>query len=268
MKGAPLPADLEPRHFGGLLAASRIGRSYEATLACDSTNDLCARRAREGAPEGLIVVADTQTAGRGRQGRIWHSPPGENLYFSLLLRPDRPAADLPPLTLLTGVVLARVLSMLGVAPRLKWPNDVVVEQAGTPRKLVGILTEMATERDRIKHVVVGVGVNVNATRFPEELGDRATSLCMLTGRGHDRGALLASIASAFEPAYEKALATGVRSFLPAWRTFAALPRPCLLDRPGGPLEGTALDIDDQGALLVRDPAGQRHRVFSGELVRG
>jgi BirA family transcriptional regulator, biotin operon repressor / biotin---[acetyl-CoA-carboxylase] ligase len=261
-----LPADLEPRHFAGRLFASRMGRSYEPSLVCESTNDLAARRAREGASEGLIVVADTQSAGRGRLGRSWHSPPEENLYFSLLLRPERPAAELPPLTLLTGVVLARVLSMLGVAPRLKWPNDVVVEQAGKPRKLVGILTEMATERDRIKHVVVGVGVNVNATRFPEELAERATSLRLLTGASQDRGALLAAIASAFEPAYDEALASGAGSFLPAWRTFAALPRPCLIERPDGTLEGVALDVDEQGALLVRDGAGRQHRVFSGELA--
>jgi BirA family transcriptional regulator, biotin operon repressor / biotin---[acetyl-CoA-carboxylase] ligase len=261
-----LPADLEPPHVLRHLAATRIGRTYDAVHLCESTNDLVARRAREGAPEGLLVVADAQSAGRGRQGRSWHSPPRENLTFSLLLRPDRPAAALPPLTLLTGVVLARVLTMLGVSPRLKWPNDLVVDLEGKPRKLVGILTEMATERDRIKHVVVGVGVNVNTTAFPPELADRATSLRALTGRVHDRGVLLAAIASAFEPAYDKALAIGPTSFLPAWRTFAGLPRPCRIDRPGGTLEGTALDVDEVGALLVRDGAGQSHRVFSGELV--
>ncbi len=90
----------------------------------------------------------------------------------------------------------------------------------------------------------------------------------MTGRTQDRGALLASIANAFEPAYDEALTAGPASFLPAWRAFAALPRPCLLDRPAGKLEGTALDVDQDGALLVRDGAGQAHRVFSGELVRG
>jgi BirA family transcriptional regulator, biotin operon repressor / biotin---[acetyl-CoA-carboxylase] ligase len=263
-----LPADLELQHVASHLTASRMGRSYEALPLCESTNDLVARRAREGAPEGLIVVADSQTGGRGRLGRSWHSPPGENLYFSLLLRPARAPAELPPLTLLTGVVLARVLSLLGASPRLKWPNDVVVDRADRPLKLVGILTEMATERERIKHVVVGVGVNVNGTRFPADLEGRATSLRMVIGRPHDRGALLAAIASAFEPAYQQALAVGADAFLPAWRTFAALPRPCVVEGASGRVEGTAIDVDREGALLVRDGSGQIQRVFSGELVRG
>jgi BirA family biotin operon repressor/biotin-[acetyl-CoA-carboxylase] ligase len=165
-------------------------------------------------------------------------------------------------------VLARVLSTLGLSPRLKWPNDVVVDQGGQPRKLVGILTEMATERDRIKHVVVGIGVNVNGTQFPPELADRATSLRLLTGRTHERAALLAAIANAFEPAYDLALATGAESFLRAWRTFAALPRPCRIERPAGRLEGTALDVDAEGALLLRDRSGEVQRVLSGELTVG
>jgi BirA family biotin operon repressor/biotin-[acetyl-CoA-carboxylase] ligase len=262
------PPDLEEGLFRVRLAAVRIGRRYEAHRMCASTNDEVAARARQGAEEGLLVVADSQSGGRGRLGRTWHSAAGENLTFSLLLRPERPALTLPPLTLLTGVVLARVLSALGIAPRLKWPNDVVVDQGGQPRKLVGILTEMATERDRIKHVVVGVGVNVNTTRFPPELADRATSLRMLTGRTHERAALLAAIANAFEPAYDRALAQGAESFLPAWRTFAALPRPCRIERPAGALEGMALDVDAEGALLVRDGSGQAQRVLSGELAVG
>jgi BirA family transcriptional regulator, biotin operon repressor / biotin---[acetyl-CoA-carboxylase] ligase len=263
-----LPQDLDERQFRARLAAVRIGRRYEALRSCASTNDEVAQRARQGAEEGLLLVADSQSGGRGRMGRSWHSPAGENLYLSLLLRPACPALSLPPLTLLTGVVLARVLSTLGVAPRLKWPNDLVVDQGGQPRKLVGILTEMATERDRIKHVVVGVGLNVNGSRFPPELTERATSLRLLTGRTHVRATLLSAIANAFEPAYDQALAKGAESFLPAWRVFAALPRPCRIERPAGPLEGTALDVDSDGALLVRDRSGQVQRVLSGELAVG
>jgi BirA family biotin operon repressor/biotin-[acetyl-CoA-carboxylase] ligase len=258
--------DLAPERYLPHLRTSRIGRIYQPLLACESTNDLAARRGQEGAAEGLLVVADRQTAGRGRLGRSWHSSPGDNLTFSLLLRPSCLVPALPPLTLLTGVVLARVLATLGLRPRLKWPNDVVIEEKGVSRKLVGILTEMASERDRIKHLVIGVGVNVNTTDFPPELSSRATSLRMATGRPHDRGALLAEIASAFEPAYDEALALGADSFLPSWRQFAALPRLCRLERPTGPLEGMAVDVDQAGALLVRDAAGRSHRVFSGEMV--
>jgi BirA family biotin operon repressor/biotin-[acetyl-CoA-carboxylase] ligase len=263
-----LPPDLAPSELQGRLRTSRFGRVYEPHAICESTNDLAVRRAREGAPEGLVVVADTQSGGRGRLGRSWHSPPGENLYFSLLLRPDRAPVELPPLTLLTGVAVAQAVKSAGVVPRLKWPNDVLVDEAAGPRKLVGVLTEMATERDRIKHVVIGVGVNVNGTEFPTELADRATSLRLQTGRVHERAALLADFLAAFETAYDTALERGAESFLPLWRAFAGLPRPCRLQRPAGLLAGTAVDVDGDGALLVRDDAGQLQRVFSGELTAG
>jgi BirA family biotin operon repressor/biotin-[acetyl-CoA-carboxylase] ligase len=263
-----LPADLVAASLATHLRTARFGRAYEPHASCSSTNDLAAQRAREGAAEGLLVVADTQSGGRGRLGRSWHSPPGENLYFSLLLRPERRPLELPPLTLLTGVAVAQAVQARGVVPRLKWPNDVLIDGAAGARKLVGVLTEMATERDRIKHVVVGVGVNVNTLGFPPELADLATSLRVETGRVHDRAALLADILAGLEAAYDRALAAGAESFLPAWRTFAALPRPCWVQRAAGPLHGIALDVDAEGALLVRDDAGELHRVLSGELVLG
>ncbi len=123
-----------------------LGRAFEWHAACGSTNDLAAERAREGAAAGLVIAADAQTAGRGRLGRTWHSPAGDNLYLSILLRPTRPPSEIPPLTLLAGAAVARALAALGLAPRLKWPNDVelVDDEAGRRRKVAGILTEMAT----------------------------------------------------------------------------------------------------------------------------
>src|SRR5204862_8316813 len=121
-----------------------------------------------GGAEGLVVAADAQSAGRGRLGRAWHSPPGSGLYFSILLRPSRPPVEIPPLTLLAGAAVARGLADLGAGlePRLKWPNDVLLAQAGADggdggayRKVAGILTEMTTEGDRAGQVVVGVGLN-------------------------------------------------------------------------------------------------------------
>src|SRR5579872_3386736 len=117
-----------------------LGRARVLVDDCASTNDLAAQRARAGAPEGLIVVSDTQSGGRGRLGRVWHSPPGENLYLSIVLRPQRPAVEIPPLTLLAGAAVARALGSLGFSPRLKWPNDVQLTIDGRPRKVAGILT--------------------------------------------------------------------------------------------------------------------------------
>src|SRR5262245_58581966 len=113
-----------PDRVAAVLGTRWLGRRYEWHAVCGSTSDLAAERARAGAPAGLVIAADAQTGGRGRLGRSWHSPAGENLYLSLLLRPARPAAEIPPLTLLAGAAVARGLAPLGVSPRLKWPNDV------------------------------------------------------------------------------------------------------------------------------------------------
>jgi BirA family biotin operon repressor/biotin-[acetyl-CoA-carboxylase] ligase len=141
-----------------------------------------------------------------------------------------------------------------------------------PGKLAGILTEMATERDQIRQVVLGIGVNVNQTEFPPELAGRATSLQLLSGRDHDREALLGQLLDALEPAYQQALADGGADSLVRWRQLAALPRPCRVTRPArdgegdSSLSGSAVDVDAQGALLLRDQAGRIHRVLSGELL--
>ena len=152
---------------------------------CGSTNDVAAAEARAGAPEGLLVTADEQTDGRGRMGRTWHAPAGANLTFSLLLRPRRPAAEIPPITLLAGGALAVAVRGLGLGidARVKWPNDLMVGTGPSRRKLAGILTEATTEGDRIGHVVVGIGLNVNAVDFPPELAAKATSLRRERGWG-------------------------------------------------------------------------------------
>src|SRR5262245_30528802 len=191
------------------LVTRQLGRTYEWHAVCASTSDLAAERARAGATAGLVICADAQTGGRGRLGRSWHSPAGENLYFSLLLRPARPAAEIPPLTLLAGAAVARAVAPLGVSPRLKWPNDVqLVEGDGTRRKLAGVLTEMASAGNRVEHVVVGVGINVNATAFPPELADRATSLRGALGRIIDRAEILSAVLNAFEPLYDELVRSG------------------------------------------------------------
>lgn len=258
--------DLDPARLAGALRTARLGRAPIVLESCASTNDRAAALDREHPGEALLVVADAQTGGRGRQGRAWHSPPGQNLYFSLLLRPAAPAFVVPPLTLLAGAVLAEVVAATGVAPRLKWPNDLLIEAGGALRKAAGILTEMATERERVRHVVLGIGLNVNGTAFPDELADRATSLALATGRTFDRGALLASFLSAFEPAYDTFLRQGAAPALDRWRRFGLLGQRCRVERDGRVLEGIALDVDADGGLRLRDDAGQVHRIVSGVVA--
>ena len=249
------------------LATRWLGRQHEWLAACASTNDVCAERARAGAAAGLVIAADAQTAGRGRLGRSWHSPPGDNLYVSLLLRPTRAPAEIPPLTLLAGAAVADAVAALGLLPRLKWPNDVqlvdrAVDGGVRRRKLAGILTEMATSGASVEHVVVGIGINVNGTDFPPDIADRATSVALALGRGVARAQLLASVLNAFEPRYDDFVRRGPAAAVDAFGAHAALPERCRVDDR---LAGTALRIDADGALVLRDDAGRIHRVVSGEI---
>jgi BirA family biotin operon repressor/biotin-[acetyl-CoA-carboxylase] ligase len=237
-----------------------LGRAFEWHAECASTNDL---------PAGLVVAADAQTSGRGRLGRTWHSPAEENLYVSLLLRPERPPAEIPPLTLLAGGAVAGALAGLGLAPRLKWPNDVeLLDETGRRRKVAGILTEMASAGTSALHVVVGVGLNVNGLEFPPEIAERATSLRRALGRRIDRLDLLAALLDTLEPLYEDFERRGPAAAVAAFEAHAAFPARCrvtALGHPGDRLEGTALGVDADGALRLRDETGQIHRVISGEL---
>jgi BirA family biotin operon repressor/biotin-[acetyl-CoA-carboxylase] ligase len=246
-----------------------LGRAVEWQATCGSTNDLAAERARAGAPAGLVIVADAQTAGRGRLGRSWHSPAGENLYLSILLRPAQPPSEIPPITLLAGAAVARALQTFGLTPRLKWPNDVeLLDETGKRRKVAGILTEMASAGPSALHVVVGIGINANAVDFPPELAARATSLRRALGWAVDRVELLAALLEAFEPLCEAFDRRGPAAAVEAFEAHAAFPAPCRVTAPGRPaerLEGIALGVEPDGALRLQDETGQIHRVISGEL---
>jgi BirA family transcriptional regulator, biotin operon repressor / biotin---[acetyl-CoA-carboxylase] ligase len=258
--------DLSVERLAARLNTTRLGRDYRWLANCASTSDEVTAAARAGAAEGLEVAAEALSGGRGRLGRTWHSPPGTNLYFSILLRPAMPPWMVPPLTLLVGGVVAEVLRAAGADARLKWPNDVLLPTAAGPRKVAGILTEMASERERVRHVVVGVGLNVNTPEFPPELADRATSLLLATGRPFDRGSLLASLLEGLEPAYDQFLREGPARALERWRGFADLGRRVRIERDGAVIEGVTLDVDAEGTLQVRGDDGRVHRVLSGELT--
>jgi len=258
-------AALDASKFRSALRTHRLGRSFEYLPSCASTNDEVAARARLGAEEGLLLVAGEQTAGRGRRGRVWQSPADQNLTFSLLLRPALSAQHVAPMTLLAGAALAESLAGLGFSPRLKWPNDVLLDTAAGPRKVAGILTEMASEAGRVRYVVLGVGINVNTEAFPGELNTRATSLCLARGQKLDRGEVLASFVNAFEPSYDDFVARGPSAALARWNTHALLGQRCSVERNGEPIQGVAEAVDETGALLVRTASGATISVHAGEV---
>ena len=258
-------ADLEPAKLLSAFRSCRLGRDLQSLPSCASTNEEVTTRARAGAEEGLLIVADEQTGGRGRRGRAWHSPAGKNLYFSLLLRPALLAPLAGPVTLLAGAALATSLQVLGFAPRLKWPNDVLLDTTAGPRKVAGILTEMASDAGRVRHLVLGVGINVNSEVFPDELATRATSLCLVRGQPVDRGEVLAAFVHVFEPMYDDFVAHGPSAALAVWTHHAMLGQPCSVDRGGHRIEGIAEAVDESGALLVRTTTGQVISVHAGEI---
>ena len=266
---------LDAERVARVLTTRWLGRPCECLASCKSTNDVAAARGRAGAAEGLVVLTDEQTGGRGRLGRSWHATPGANLTFSLLLRPERPPVEVPPLTLLAGAAVAAAIAPFGVNPQLKWPNDVQLlaisgprgtPQPEPPRKVAGILTEMATEGDRVGHVVVGIGLNVNEAALPTGLADRATSLALTTGRTFDRVEVLAAVLAAFEDAYDDFRTNGTAAAVRWWETYGAIGSRARVRVGEHDLEGKVLGLDPDGALRIAADDGRVHRVVSGEIT--
>jgi BirA family transcriptional regulator, biotin operon repressor / biotin---[acetyl-CoA-carboxylase] ligase len=229
-----------------------------------STSDTAKTLGVRGVAEGALVVAETQTAGRGRLGRHWVSPPGTGIYASLLLRPPLPPQELPQITLSTAVAMVRALTRAaGVTPGIKWPNDLILKG----KKLGGILTEMETESDQIRYLVVGLGLNVNTSDFPPELADTATSLLLAEGRPFSRVLLLRAWLEEFEALYARFLAHGFPEILEEWKRHSVTLGKCVAVRQGQRhIEGLALEVGDDGALLLETARGEVVRVTSGEIT--
>ncbi|GAB0058433.1 Bifunctional ligase/repressor BirA [Candidatus Magnetaquicoccaceae bacterium FCR-1] len=257
------PASIASRLTGPLFTPER----YHFHPHLDSTNRHALDLARAGAPEGTVVVADAQSQGRGRLGRVWSSPPGENLYVTLIMRPEILVAHAPRLTLVAGLATLDAVREAGVTEaRLKWPNDILVQG----RKLAGILTEMATEGDRVRHVVIGVGVNVNgrAERFPPEVAARAVTMADILQNSIERGIVLARLLSAWEAWYRLFLSEGFAPVRLAWRERALLTgQKGRIDTAQGTRWVELLDLDEEGFLLACDrEGGEPFRVLAGDVL--
>ena len=243
-----------------------FGRELEFLDSVDSTNRVAADRAEAGAPEGTTIVAETQLAGRGRRGRTWVSPPGVNLYFSVVLRPGVAPARIGQLPLVAAAALHRALAAFApsVTTLIKWPNDIL---AGGGGKLAGILCEAGIEADAVRHAVVGIGVNVNALTFPAELAGVATSLALESGAEHPRSGLLAAALDALEEDYRRWCAgPDLTGFLPYLQEHSALRgRRVAVEGPGGERIGRVEGISPAGELLLRDAGGRTVEITSGDV---
>ena len=251
-----------------LLRTARVGRDCRYLPETESTNRDVASLAQGDAPEGVAVVAGRQSSGRGRMARAWFSPPDVNLYFSLLLRPRVEPGRAASLPLVVGLAVAEALAALvpEVQTRIKWPNDILVGG----RKICGILCEMQAETDCVRHIIPGIGVNVNVTReqLPEELRDRATSLRIETGRTFSRAVVLAEILNRFEPLYDRWCAQGFEPLMAAVAARDALAgRTLSLDQGGRIVVGRADGVQADGALRLLTEQGLV-AVYSGEAHIG
>jgi BirA family biotin operon repressor/biotin-[acetyl-CoA-carboxylase] ligase len=243
--------------------SSALGRPLHLLASTTSTSDEAKRGAKEGAPHGATWVAEQQTAGRGRQGRAWTSPRGENLLFSVLLRVVCPPSRLPPLSIAAGLAVRDAVAGAapGVAARLKWPNDVLVGD----RKIAGILVEAITAGTRVEAVVVGVGLNVHTRDFPPDIADRATSIALaLASRAvPDRAELLADILVRLDHDAHVVLARGLGLLRARIEEADALRGRRVRSDEGS--QGVASGIDDDGRLLVRRDDGVVERWSAGEV---
>ena len=234
----------------------------------DSTNLRAKLDAENGAPQGTLVVADMQTAGRGRRGRSWSSPAGTNAYFTLILKPDFEPDKASMLTLVMAMAVASgITETCGADAYIKWPNDIVIGG----KKVCGMLTELSVQQEYIQHVVIGAGVNVGLQEFVPEIADMATCLERECGRKIPRARLIVNIMRAFEDYYEKFLET--LDFSELKKTYNGLLVNCgrevrVLD-PKGEYTGISRGINRTGELLVELPDGSEAAVYAGEVsVRG
>ncbi|MBI1955053.1 MAG: biotin--[acetyl-CoA-carboxylase] ligase [Acidobacteria bacterium] len=230
----------------------------------NSTMSEAERLADEGAPHGTLVIAEEQTAGRGRFGRRWFSERAAGIYFTLLLRPALAPAAAPILTLLAGVALAETIGEIAQLPTdLRWPNDVLVRE----KKCAGILVEMTAEPERIEHVLMGIGINVNHLRMPEDLASAATSLRLEAGRSFSRLEILAAALKRLEQYYLQLLEQGPAAIVRRFSEISSFARGKRVRVSDGSrvLTGETAGLSPEGILLLRRDDGQTEMVLGGQV---
>ncbi|WP_188453883.1 biotin--[acetyl-CoA-carboxylase] ligase [Virgibacillus oceani] len=230
-----------------------------------STQHIAHQLAQESAPHGTIIIADEQTAGKGRMNRKWHSTAGKGIWMSILLRPEILPYLAPQLTLLTATVLADVLSKdTTIEPKIKWPNDILINS----KKTAGILTEMQAEQDQIQYVVIGIGINVNQTTsdIPENINSKATSLQIETNNAFDITNLIQHILQTFENAYDAYIKNGFPNVKDKWESYGfRIGETIQIKTIKKNWHATFLGIAEDGALLTKAEDEEIKRLYSAEI---
>jgi len=257
-----VPDKLFPPELQEGLKTKILGKKifYQETVS--STMDVAFQMAVQGAPEGTVVCAENQTKGRGRLGRAWSSPKGKGIYMSIILRPQLPPSEVAKLTLLSAVALCEAIeSETSLHPRIKWPNDLLIKN----KKLAGILTELSAEVDKVKFVVMGIGINVNTS--PGALPEGGTSLKNESGQSYSRIQMTQSILTAIEEWYGRLSREGFTPVVERWKELSlTLGKRVRISDPAGKVEGEAIDLDTDGGLLIREDSGLITKRMAGDVL--
>jgi BirA family biotin operon repressor/biotin-[acetyl-CoA-carboxylase] ligase len=243
-----------------------IGRDIQVFEQTTSTNDVIEKFARDGVKEGVVVFAESQTKGRGRLGRKWISPAHKGLWFSILLRPDLHPQETTQLTVASATALRRAIqSETGLNPEIKWPNDILIRG----KKVAGILTELSAEVDRVKHIILGLGVDVNlgAGEFPAELKKTATSLKIESGETLARAELAVAILRELDFDYARICGGKFPVVADEWESgCATIGKNVTVLIGDRKIRGCAESLDDDGALLIRTEHGHLERIIGGDVT--
>ncbi len=248
------------------LRTRKLGRKIVCHPLVTSTMDVAAELIAKGEREGTVVAAESQLRGRGRRGREWNSARGTGLWLSLILEPRVSPLLASRLTLTAASAMAEAVeAVCDLSPQVKWPNDLYLNG----RKLAGVLTEMSGEMDIVRYLVLGMGINVNneAAEFPLALRGQATSIYLATGRHTDRRVLLAAFLRYFERYYSRLKKGDLQGMLAGWRQREmTLGRQVVVKRPRQQLKGVAVNLGEDGALIVRRQDGVEERVYCGDVI--
>lgn len=247
------------------LETESLGRYVHFEESVTSTQKIAHRLAYEGTPEGTIVVAEEQISGRGRLDRVWFSPKYTGVWMSIILRPNIPPAQAPQLTLLAAVAVVQgIQEVTGLEPDIKWPNDILLKG----KKVVGILTELQAEADRINSVIIGIGINVNHSedQFPDEIKSIATSLSIELGEKVNRAALIQRILAKMEHLYTSYLKNGFGVIKLLWESYAiSIGQQIIARTLNGSIEGRAKGITAEGVLVLEELDGTIHHIHSADI---
>ncbi len=260
-----LPDVLAPKLLRPGLAGTAFAKRIHHFFKVDSTNTVAMRLGEEDEPHAAVVVAEEQAAGRGRAGRQWHSEKSSGIYLTVLLRPAIPPAHAPLMTLLAGLAARdAVLEQTGLSADIRWPNDLLL----SGKKFCGILTEMHAEPDKVRFLIIGIGLNVNHAKFPDDIARIATSLRVESGRPHSRLELLVKLLRHLDRYYHQFLAAGAAPILSRFEEVSSYARGkrVRVATGGGSYAGTTAGLDPSGLLRVQRDDGATEAVLSGDIT--